>query len=66
MLACQTNQAVALSVSGEIGRSYRLQTSSDLTTWNDRLAYSNSTPLMQFVDPVAPGSTRLFYRVVSP
>jgi hypothetical protein len=58
--------AVALSASGEIGRAYRLQTSSDLKTWSDRLAYTNTASGLQLVEPIVSGSTQLFYRAVSP
>lgn len=66
-LTPQTNPAaVVLNASGEIGRGYRLQCSADLQTWTNRAAYTGTATGFQLVDPVPPGSTQLFYRVVSP
>ena len=66
-ISLQTNpKAILLNISGEVGRAYRLQISPDLQSWSDYLIYTNTAPTFQFLDPVATGSTQLFYRVVSP
>ena len=57
---------VTVTVSGEAGRRYRLQSSPDLQTWTDRLIYTNAAMTTQFVDSIAPGVSQQFYRAVSP
>jgi len=51
---------------GELGRDYRLQVSDELrpVTWTDRLSFTASTPLTNFIDSVD-GSHR-FYRLAAP
>lgn len=60
------SNALQLSISGEIGRQYRLQTSSLASVWADRLTYTNASGNVIVVDPIRPETSRLFYRVVSP
>ena len=58
----------AANVTGEVGRRYRVQASTNLATsnWVDLLAFTNSLPSRQFVDPSAANAPGRFYRVVSP
>jgi len=55
-----------LTVAGEIGRSYRVQASSDLRTWTDLFSFSNSEQETVFLDSDARKFSHRFYRVVSP
>jgi len=58
----------AANVTGEVGRQYRVQASTNLaaSNWVDLLAFTNSLPSRQFVDPSAANAPGRFYRVVSP
>ncbi len=60
------SDTIQLLISGEVGRSYRLQTSTLSSTWADRWLFTNTTGSVTFVDPITPESSQLFYRVVSP
>ncbi|HEY9174337.1 MAG TPA: hypothetical protein VI136_18800 [Verrucomicrobiae bacterium] len=60
------SNALQLVISGEVGRSYRLQTSALSTAWSDRWVYTNNSGSVVFIDPITPEASRLFYRVVSP
>lgn len=60
------SNTVVLNLSGEVGRRYRLQTSSDFQTWTDLRTYTNDTPTIQLVDPDPPEAAMRFYRAVSP
>lgn len=53
-----------LNFSGEIGRGYRLQISTNLVTWNDLLSYTNTQATMSFSESIS--DTRRFYRIISP
>ncbi len=63
-LTSTNSSGVTVNMSGESGRAYRLQSSADLVTWQDRLSFTNTGALTQFSDPMT--GSRLFYRVVSP
>jgi hypothetical protein len=58
----------ALSVTGGLPHSYRLQASDRLpaTNWLDLLTFSNTQSATTFVDTMATNLSRRFYRVVSP
>jgi hypothetical protein len=58
-----------MRITGEIGRSYRVQASSELggTNWQDLLVFTNPTePETLFTDTRASKFSRRFYRLVSP
>ena len=56
------------SVTGEVGRRYRIQTATNVlaSNWRDLMAFTNSLPTRQFSDPGATNNPSRFYRVVSP
>ncbi len=59
----------SLSISGEPGRTYRLQVSTDLSNppgWTDLTTFTGGSQAFQFVDDAATNRVRGFYRVVSP
>jgi len=58
--------AFNLSVTGEIGRRYRLEASSALTgdDWQDFVVWTNLSTSTQFLD--AAGLAKRFYRAVTP
>lgn len=60
------NGRFQLTLSGEIGRIYLIQTSVNLAAWEPLTNILSSTTTMQIVDPVAPVAKQRFYRVVSP
>ena len=58
-----------MRITGEIGRSYRVQASSEVegTNWQDLLIFTNPTePETIFTDPRAAKFPRRFYRLVTP
>ena len=57
---------VRLTVSGEVGRPYRLQISTNLSTWTDRSRFTNTTFSADLTNNVGAGTNQLFFRVVSP
>jgi len=59
---------IALALAGEIGRSYRIQVSTNLATsgWEDFLAFTNTAPTMEFLDAEAANIPQRFYRALSP
>ncbi|MEW6304051.1 MAG: immunoglobulin domain-containing protein [Verrucomicrobiota bacterium] len=50
----------------EVGRSYRVQVSTNLVRWTDLTNFTSSGAAFEFVDSSATNRTRSFYRVVSP
>jgi hypothetical protein len=56
-----------LGIAAEIGRPYRLQTSSDFlpNQWTDLLGFIPSHPITNIID-TAPAASHRFYRLVSP
>ena len=58
--------SMSVQISGEVGRGYRLQTSTDLLNWSDRWCYTNTGPMTNFTEAVDLKQPRVFYRVVSP
>jgi hypothetical protein len=61
-----TEKGATMTVSGEIGRRYRVQSSRDISTWTDIGAFTNRAPMMDFVDPLTTEVAQRFYRVISP
>jgi hypothetical protein len=67
-----TNQSMdggfELALTGEVGRSYRIQASTDLagTNWTDVANFTNTDETVQFPDPQATNYTWRYYRAVSP
>ena len=57
-----------LSVAGEIGRTYRLQTTTNLSPpgWTDLHSFTLSAPTTNLVDATSGNFTSRFYRLVSP
>jgi hypothetical protein len=55
-----------IRASGEVGRGYRLQTSSNLIAWQDSVSFTNTWPTMEFPQVVDPDTAVKFYRVVTP
>jgi len=55
-----------ISVNGELGRAYRLQTSDDLRVWSDVCTYTNAEYLARLTDAAATNRANGYYRVVSP
>jgi len=63
-----SEQGFTLTISGEPGLSYRLQSSANLpdTNWTDLLVYTNTLLATNFLDTTATNFNRRFYRVVTP
>ncbi len=53
-------------VEGEVGRTYKLQASTDLVTWTDLFTFTSQQGRTVFLDGEAGVYSRQFYRVVSP
>lgn len=62
----QDGSGVVLSVSGEVGRNYRLQFRPDLqgNQWNDVLTFTNDRPTVALTNLTS--DWQRFYRVTSP
>lgn len=60
-----STNALNLTAAGEVGRAYRLQTSTNLSNWSDHFHYTNTLPAMEFIEPVTNHSP-LYYRAVTP
>ena len=58
--------AFVVDVSGEIGRTYVLQTSHDMQSWTNRITYTSTNSITRFVDPLPASTPSLFYRSISP
>jgi hypothetical protein len=59
-------QGLPLSLEVSPGTSYRLQVSSDLSTWTTLHTFLSDTALFNYLDTQAKNRTRAFYRVISP
>lgn len=55
-----------LDVALEVGRTFRVQASSDLQTWSDVTSFVSTAQAVRFVDDAAKPLSRRFYRIVSP
>jgi hypothetical protein len=53
-----------MTIQGEVGRSYRVDGSTDLINWTSVTTWMSETPTMIFTDPQATTFQRRFYRVV--
>jgi len=62
----RSDEGFELVVTGQIGRNYRIQASTDLRTWIDALSFSNSEETTLFLDSKAASFSSRFYRVISP
>ena len=59
------SNAIHLTMAGEVGR-YRLQSSTNFSSWAEVVSFTNTGPPYDFVEPVDTNITAQFYRVVSP
>ena len=59
------SNAIRLTISSELGR-YRLQSSSNFSSWGDVLSFTNKGPPNEFVEAIDGSLDTSFYRVVSP
>jgi hypothetical protein len=57
---------VSLSIDGEIGRAYRVESSTNLLAWETVLAYTNDAPRTRVTIPPTNAAPARFYRAVSP
>ena len=62
------NQGYEVSLTVEVGRSYRLQTASNLVSapWDDLVTLTNTFPTNQFTDASATNFSKRYYRAVTP
>ena len=58
-----TTNGIQLSVQGEAGGNYIIETSSDLKLWDPLATLLNNPQNWQFTDPTAPGVGERFYRL---
>ena len=65
-LAAMPETGLAFNISGEIGRAYHLQYSTDFQSWTDLLSYTNDGAMRRFVDSSVRSNAFRVYRVVSP
>ncbi len=61
-----TGGTVSFLVTGESGRSYRIESSSDLKNWTTAGAVTGATTPQPFSDPNPSNGAQRFYRAVSP
>lgn len=61
-------EGIQLSVQGEVGQTYRIQTSNALApvSWHDLYVFTNTGQATSFVDSAATNVSQRFYRAVSP
>jgi hypothetical protein len=62
----QGTNTLLIHSSGEVGRGYRLQFSSNLTTWTDAQRFTNTLPTMELLEWPNPNCPAGYYRVVTP
>jgi hypothetical protein len=62
-----TNGGYALTLTGQVGRSYSIQANGDLTTtnWSVVASFTNNAETMQVIDSSAGGTNQRFYRAVT-
>ena len=65
VLGIATNGGLALEFTGEIGRNYKLQFSSNLVLWEDLFAFTNSQSRAHYTDTAATNYLTRFYRAVT-
>src|SRR5262249_17860841 len=63
-----TGEGFEVSLTGEVGRSYRLQVATNLSpaNWADLVTMTNTSPPNPFTDSAATNFRSRFYRAVSP
>jgi len=61
----ETN-AINLQISGEIGHAYQLQASTNLQSWWNRWSFTNTSGVVERVEPINPAAPGFFYRVIGP
>ena len=61
-----TSTGFSFNVALVTNQNYRIQASTNLTTWIDLTNFLATSPTMHFVDPLATNFSRRFYRAVSP
>jgi hypothetical protein len=66
LTATTVSNAIQLSLSGEFGRTYRIQTSSNLVNWADWTNVNASLAPIVISDQVLGNRKQLFYRAVTP
>jgi hypothetical protein len=57
------SNGVQLTVQGELGANYTIETSSDLVDWQPLVTLFNNPQNWQFTDPTATGVSQRFYRL---
>jgi uncharacterized delta-60 repeat protein len=57
------NGVFSMRVAGEIGRAYKVESSTDLRTWSDVGTVTGTDAPASFTDSAAPGQRHRFYRV---
>jgi hypothetical protein len=55
-----------ITLEGEVGRGYRIQSATDLVQWEDWVHLTNSRPITEVQASVVPSSDQRFFRAVSP
>ncbi len=60
------NGQVKLTVFGQVGQSYRLQTTTDFSAWTDVTNFTYTGTTTDVLDPNLQGAAARFYRVVKP
>jgi len=56
----------AYALQTEVGRTYRIETSSNLTHWTEITNFTSAGTSISFTNPIPPGATNLFYRARTP
>lgn len=56
----------AFTLQTEIGRTYRIETSSNFTNWTEITNFTSAATSISFTNPIPPGATNLFYRARTP
>ncbi|MFN7141586.1 MAG: hypothetical protein ACK4UN_19845, partial [Limisphaerales bacterium] len=59
-----SHEGVTLQFSGEVGRTFTLQSSADLSIWADHLTFTNTHETNELTVPLLPEATNRFYRAV--
>jgi hypothetical protein len=60
-----SNGQFTVKLQGQTGKSFTLNSSTNLTTWTTIGPIANPTGVVQYVDP-SPGISRKFYRATQP
>lgn len=56
----------AYTLQTEIGRTYRIETTSNFTNWTEITNFTSAATSISFTNPILPGATNLFYRARTP